>query len=147
MKFLFISDNQWIATEKLQSVMIKITKYFIIRCCLSVWRCCFIRLACGQSFCVATPACGHPLQASLLFLFARHSKSKLFLCTRSSVKSKRRGMVRSPALSLGQSQRFACIRPKGNPVLPRGGRIVSRVEVVFSCEKWLCGFYNLNAIS
>ena len=50
MKFLFISDNQWIATKKLQSVMIKITKYFIIRCCLSVWRCCFIRLACGQSW-------------------------------------------------------------------------------------------------
>ena len=42
-------------------------------------------------FCVTTPAKGHPLQASLLFLFARHSKSKLFLCTRSFVKSKRRG--------------------------------------------------------
>jgi hypothetical protein len=42
-------------------------------------------------FHITTPPFGHPLQASLLFLFARHSKSKLFLCTRSFVKSKIEG--------------------------------------------------------
>ena len=40
---------------------------------------------------ITTPPYGHPLQASLLFLFARHSKSMLFLCSRSFVKSKIEG--------------------------------------------------------
>ena len=40
---------------------------------------------------ITTPTFGQPLQASLLFLFARHSKSKLFLCPRSFVKSKIEG--------------------------------------------------------
>ena len=40
---------------------------------------------------ITTPAYGHPLQASLLFLFARQSKNKFFLCPRSFVKSKIEG--------------------------------------------------------
>ena len=62
-----------------------------------------LRMACGQSLASLPRPKGHPLQTSLLFLFARHSKSKLFLCTRSFVKSKRRGMVPLPAIPCGCS--------------------------------------------
>ena len=49
---------------------------------------------------ITTLAFGQPLQASLLFLFARHGKSKLFLCPRSFVKSKIEGDYITPPILL-----------------------------------------------
>ena len=56
---------------------------------------------------ITTPAFGHPLQASLLFLFARHSKNKFFLCPRSFVKSKIEGDFISPPFLLSSFTPFA----------------------------------------
>ena len=63
----------------------------------------FIRIwSANADLLMSLPRLRHPLQASLLFLFARHSKSKLFLCSRSFVKSNRRGMVPLPVLCVGK---------------------------------------------
>ena len=74
-----------------------------------------IRYAFGMDIYVTTPAFGHRWRLRLLFLFARQSQSKYWLCTRSFINSKRRGNVDwmfVVSTKLG--------RPDGLPFLPNG---------------------------